>query len=123
MKTVSSIPRSRPIPGLLLVVALGAAGIWMVPAAHADEHGGRGRHEQKYREHEFREHEFHDQRFLDHPYHHDRYYPSLGFVFRGLPPGYLSIGYRGSQYYFGGGVWYRTYAPGRFIVVAPPLGA
>jgi hypothetical protein len=58
---------------------------------------------------------------LDHRYNHDHYYPARGYAVRSLPSGYYAARYRGSPYYFHGGVWYRPYGP-RFLVVAPPIG-
>jgi hypothetical protein len=115
-------PKYRPLLGAILAVALGAGGTWTAPAVRADEHNEHGGHQHGWHEHEFHEHEFHDPRYLDHRYHHNHYYPPVGFVFGALPPGYFAIGYRGARFYFGGGVWYRAYAPGRYVVVAPPVG-
>jgi len=58
---------------------------------------------------------------LDHRYNHDHYYPPRGFAVRTLPGGYYAAHYRGGQYFFHGGVWYRPYGP-RFVVVRPPIG-
>ena len=86
----------------------------VVVPAFADEHG--------YREHEFREHEFHEHQFLDARYNHDHYYPPHGYVFGALPPGPRLVVHNGVQFYFAAGVWYRSEAPGHFVVVAPPIG-
>ena len=93
---------------IALLLALGAG------VAVAQDHG--------YREHEFREHEFHDHQFLDARYHHDRYYPPHGYVFGALPPAPRVVVHGGVQFYFAAGVWYRSAAPGHFVVVAPPVG-
>ena len=53
-------------------------------------------------------------------YHHDHYYPRVGFV-GVLPGGAVSVGWHGGSYYYHGGVWWRPYGP-RFVVVAPPFG-
>ena len=58
---------------------------------------------------------------LDHRYNHDHYYPPRGAAFHSLPPGYYASNYRGSPYYFHGGVWYRSNGPG-YVVVRPPIG-
>ena len=81
--------------------------------AHADEHGYRG--------HEFRESEFRQHEFLDSRYHHNHYYPPRGYEFAVLPRAYRAVVYRGTQYYFGAGVWYRHVGV-NFVVVAPPIG-
>lgn len=122
MRSGSGVARRRVLLGAILAMALGAAGTWTASVAQADEHGARGPREHEFHEHEFHEHEFHDQRYLDARYQHGHYYPPPGFVFGALPHGYVAIGFRGAHFYFGGGVWYRAYAPGRFIVVAPPVG-
>ena len=54
-------------------------------------------------------------------YHHDHYYPAVGFVAPGLPRGSLSIGFGGGSYWFSGGVWYQPWARG-FRVIVPPVG-
>ena len=114
--------KTRWLRTALLAIALGAVGAWTMPTAQADEHPEHGRHESNFHEHEYRERDFHDHRYMDTRYHHDHYYPPAGLVFGALPRGYVAIGYRGARFYFAGGVWYRTYSPGRFVVVAPPVG-
>lgn len=61
-----------------------------------------------------------EQRY-DNRYNHNRSYPVRGYVARSLPRGYVNVRYRGSPYYFHGGVWYRPYGP-RYVVVRPPFG-
>ncbi|HZF16196.1 MAG TPA: DUF6515 family protein [Steroidobacteraceae bacterium] len=58
---------------------------------------------------------------LDHRYNHDHYYPPRGYAVNALPSGYYGAHYRGGQYYYHGGVWYRPYGP-HFVVVRPPIG-
>ena len=58
---------------------------------------------------------------FDTRYHHDHYYPAPGFFAPGLPRGSVSIGYGASNYWYGGGVWYRPYNAG-FRVIQPPFG-
>ena len=119
MRSGLGVPQPRLLLTAILAAMLAAAGGWTVPAAFADEHGA---HEREFHEHEFHEHEFHDQRYLDARYHHGHYYPPVGFVFGALPHDYVTVGFGGGHFYFGAGVWYRVYAPGRFVVVAPPVG-
>jgi len=57
----------------------------------------------------------------DNRYNHGHYYPERGAAFRALPSGGYRVPYRGGEYYFHGGAWYRPWGP-RFIVVAPPFG-
>ena len=58
---------------------------------------------------------------LDDRYHHDHYYPPRGYASPRLPGGSVTINYRGGNYFFHGGVWFRPYG-GRFVVIAPPFG-
>jgi len=58
---------------------------------------------------------------FDNRYNHGHYYPQRGTAFRALPPGGYRVPYRGGDYYFHGGSWYRPWGP-RFLVVAPPFG-
>lgn len=59
--------------------------------------------------------------FLDNRYNHGHYYPRSGVVVRTLPGGYRPYYYRGSHYYFSGGIWYAP-GPYGFIVTRPPVG-
>ena len=58
---------------------------------------------------------------LDNRYNHGHYYPRSGAVVRALPGGYRPYYYRGSHYYFSGGIWYAP-GPYGFIVTRPPSG-
>jgi hypothetical protein len=58
---------------------------------------------------------------LDKRYHHNRYYPPRDYAIKVLPPAHRVVPYRGSKYYFHGGVWYRPSGT-RFVVVVPPVG-
>ena len=108
-----AIPRRRVLE-LAYAAAFALSSLAVVPLANADDY--------RYHEHEFREHEFHEHEFLDARYHHDRYYPPVGFGFGALPAGYVLVRHQGVSFYFAGGVWYSAPAPGRFVVVAPPVG-
>jgi hypothetical protein len=107
---------ARALLRLLLAAGLIAAGAQTTPG-FADEY----RWHRSY-DHEYHERDFHDRSYFDHRFGHDHYYPPVGFVFGGLPPGYMTVYAGGAPLYFSGGVWYRAYGPGRFVVVAPPLG-
>jgi len=100
-----------------MILAISVSGV--VSTSHADEYRGR---EHGYREHEFREREFHQRAYLDSRYHHNHYYPPLGFAFGVVPAGHIVVRQGGVSLYFAGGVWYSAGGPGRFVVVAPPLG-
>lgn len=54
-------------------------------------------------------------------YHHDHYYPAIGFVAPGLPRASISIGFGGGSYWYGGGVWYQPWR-GSYRVIVPPVG-
>lgn len=58
---------------------------------------------------------------FDTRYHHDRFYPSAGYVVGGLPLGSLSVGFNRGHYYYSSGVWFQPYGP-RYVVVNPPMG-
>lgn len=58
---------------------------------------------------------------LDMRFRHDRYYPRRGYIVDALPPGYLSVIYRGGHFYFQAGVWFRAVGP-NFVVTMPPVG-
>jgi len=45
-------------------------------------------------------------RFDDH-FHHDHFYPTLGFAIATLPLGYYTVHHFDRDYYFHAGVWYR----------------
>ncbi len=74
---------------------------------------------------ERREHErerFHTQHWVfDDRFHHNHYYPSVGYSLTVLPAGNLAITFRGGRYFFHSGVWYQPAGPG-YIVVRPPVG-
>lgn len=88
---------------VLLTTALAVAATAF--PAEARDRGRGGEHHYKY----------------DNRYNHDRYYPPRGYKVPALPKGYYTARYRGSRYYFHGGIWYRPSGP-RFVVVAPPIG-
>lgn len=86
----------------VLALVATSVGTLALPAAHAAESYGRGY-------------------VYDNRFNHNRYYPRPGFSISVLPPGYVSVPWRGSSYYYYGGVWYRPYGP-RFQVIEPPRG-
>jgi hypothetical protein len=57
----------------------------------------------------------------DDRFHHNHYYPAIGYSVAALPGGHLTIGFRGSRFFFHGGVWYQAGGPG-YVIVRPPLG-
>jgi uncharacterized protein DUF6515 len=98
----------------------------VAPLAHADDRRERGdrsdfdreRHErgELRRERYDTPHWRYDDRF-----HHDRYYPQLGYRVTVLPPARVEIRFRGEPFFFHSGVWYRPVGPS-FVVVRPPVG-
>jgi hypothetical protein len=55
-------------------------------------------------------------------YHHNHYYPSVGFYAASLPVAALAVGFGRDRFWFNSGVWYRPYGGG-YRVVLPPFGA
>jgi len=78
--------------------------------SHAEPHFDR--HEPHFEPH---------MRFDDH-FHHDHFYPALGFGLATLPLGYVTVHHFDGDYYFHAGVWYRHDGP-NYVVVEPPFGA
>ncbi|HYR35494.1 MAG TPA: DUF6515 family protein [Burkholderiales bacterium] len=58
---------------------------------------------------------------FDDRYHHNHYYPAVGYAVDGLPAGHVAIAFRGGNFWFHSGVWYQR-AGTRYVVVRPPLG-
>jgi hypothetical protein len=103
---------------LSLKLVLGAATVLSAVVlcstlANADE-----RHERREARHEpyHTDHWVYDDRF-----HHNHYYPRVGYSVTVLPAGHIALTFRGSPFFFHSGVWYRRSGP-RFVVVRPPVG-
>jgi hypothetical protein len=58
---------------------------------------------------------------LDSRFHHDLYYPRVGYALSILPPGYLDIGFHNRHFFFNAGVWFVREGP-RYVVAVPPAG-
>ncbi len=58
---------------------------------------------------------------LDERYHQDHYYPSRGTTVGALPRGSVRVAYRGRDFYFHGGVWFRVIDDG-YLIDEPPIG-
>ena len=58
---------------------------------------------------------------FDDRFHHNHYYPAVGYAVDALPPGNIAVGFRGGNWWFHSGVWYQHVGP-RYIVARPPLG-
>ncbi len=58
---------------------------------------------------------------LDKHHDHRRYYPVQGSWVAALPPGYRSVSWHGTSYYFSTGSWYLS-SHGGYYVALPPIG-
>ncbi|MBI3370202.1 MAG: hypothetical protein HY017_00415 [Betaproteobacteria bacterium] len=107
-RTISRAPR---IFAAGIAAAVCAAAPLLVSSAYAQAR------------HEMREHErFRTPHWVyDDRYHHNHYYPSVGYSVQVLPAGHLVIGFRGGRYFFHGGVWFQQGGPG-YLVARPPVG-
>lgn len=65
---------------------------------------------------------FRDRGHFEGDFRRDRYYATRGHTVRTLPRHYDVAVHNGLRFYFGGGLWYSNDRPGRYVVVAPPLG-
>jgi hypothetical protein len=100
------------LPGNLLVVFLAMGPLF----AHA-ERGERGHEREREHEHYRTPHVEFDERF-----HHDHYYPRVGYGVAVLPAGNIALSFRGGgRYFFHAGVWYAP-GPAGYIVTRPPVG-
>ena len=92
----------------LLVPTFASAGSSGIPYHRDDRHdGGRNESRPGY--------------VYDGRYGHNHYYPPRGYAVGALPRGYVTVGYRGSPYYYHQGIWYRRGGSG-FFVVRPAIG-
>ncbi|HJY75391.1 MAG TPA: DUF6515 family protein [Burkholderiales bacterium] len=71
---------------------------------------------------EFSRERFHTSHWVyDDRFHHNHYYPALGYSIAVLPPGNVAVNFRGGRFWFHSGVWYQQSGPG-YVVVRPPVG-
>ena len=72
-----------------------------------------------------REHErerFHTEHWVfDDRFHHNHYYPVVGYSMAALPAGAVAISFRGGRYFYHSGVWFTVGGPG-YVVARPPVG-
>ena len=93
---------------------LSAAALSIIPQAQAQP---RREHEREVARERFHtDHWVYDDRF-----HHNHYYPALGYRVGVLPPGNIAVVFRGGNYWFHSGVWYQHVGP-NYVVVRPPRG-
>ncbi|WP_077036871.1 DUF6515 family protein [Pelomonas sp. KK5] len=57
---------------------------------------------------------------MDNRYHHDHYYPPIGFRASVLPGASISIGFGPDRFWYSSGIWYRPYGGGYRVVLPPP---
>jgi hypothetical protein len=99
--------------GAGMAAALITAAPFFAAPAHAQERHDRREHERE---------RYHTPHWvLDERFHHNHYYPSVGYSVSVLPTGNISITFRSGRYFFHSGVWYRPVGPG-YVVVRPPVG-
>lgn len=96
------------------IALLGALGLCTAAAQAQPRREGRER------EHE-RPHYATPHWVFDDRYHHNHYYPAVGYAVDVLPPGNIAVHFRGASFWFHSGVWYRHVGP-RYVVVRPPVG-
>jgi hypothetical protein len=58
---------------------------------------------------------------FDGRFHHDLFYPAIGWNVPLLPDGAISIVFGNGHFFFSGGVWFQPVG-GNYVVVAPPPG-
>ena len=108
---------------VVLGVALAAS---LAPLANADDRRERGDRREFERERHERG-ELRRERYdtphwrYDDRFHHDHYYPQIGYRVTVLPPARVAVRFRGDPFFFHAGVWYRPVGPS-FVVVRPPVG-
>lgn len=107
---------------LFLASAMGLLSALSGPSISQERHDGRGRESPR---REGARHDVIEMRpgpmRLDQRYHHDHYYPAVGYAMPVLPNGAISIGFGREHFFFHGGVWLRPFGS-RFEVILPPIG-
>ena len=107
------LPRSTRLGAALLATLC-----LFVSLAHAQARGERREAERR----DFKRERFATPHWVfDNRFHHDHYYPQIGYSVRTLPASRIAITFRGAPFFFQAGVWYRPSGPG-FIVIRPPIG-
>src|SRR5438552_8756273 len=96
-----------------LAAAFVATPLLSVSLPHAQERHERREHE---RERFQTPHWVFDARF-----HHNHYYPAVGYAVAALPAGNVVVNFRIGGFWFLSGVWLQQAGP-RYVVVRPPVG-
>lgn len=101
----------------IIGTGIAAAFLALAPLLASLAHG-QERHERRGHEHERYQtpHWVYDDRF-----HHNHYYPSVGYSVTALPAGNIAVTFRSGRFFFHSGVWFQPAGPG-FVVVRPPVG-
>ncbi|HYL89201.1 MAG TPA: DUF6515 family protein [Burkholderiales bacterium] len=103
----------RDMTKLGRAVFLSVAALSSIPAAQAQPRRGLAQHGRA---------PFHTDHWLyDDRFHHNHYYPAIGYHLGALPPGNIAVAFRGGHFWFHSGVWYQRMGPS-FVVVRPPFG-
>ena len=115
MSSTPSLLRKRLF---LIPMALSLIGT----AAHAEPHGDFGHAPHAVME----RHDFHEPYRTPHwtfddRFHHDHFYPALGYGIATLPYGNIGIGFGPDRFFYQAGVWYQPSGAG-YVVVQPPVG-
>jgi hypothetical protein len=58
---------------------------------------------------------------LDERYHHNHFYPSIGYSLTILPAGHIGVSHGRGRFFYHSGVWYQP-GPSGYVVVRPPVG-
>ena len=101
------------VMGAGIAAAFFATAPMLASPAHAEERHDRREHG---RERFQTPHWVFDDRF-----HHNHYYPTVGYSLSVLPAGNLAVTFRDGRFFFQAGVWYQRSGPG-YMVVRPPIG-
>src|SRR4030095_11045289 len=71
---------------------------------------------------EFARERFHTPHWVfDDRFHHNHYYPALGYSVAVLPAGNIGVNFGGGRFWFHSGVWFQQAGAG-YVVVRPPVG-
>jgi hypothetical protein len=108
--TISDLARTLGVS--LAAAFISAAPIFAAPAYAQERHDRREHERERYNTPHW---------VLDDRYHHNHYYPAVGYSVPALPVGNISITFRSGRYFFHSGVWYRPVGRG-YVVVRPPIG-
>src|SRR5205809_3190212 len=104
--------RFVPVP-TRLAAAFVAAALLSVSLAHAQERRERREHERE---------RFHTPHWVfDNRFHHNHYYPAVGYSLTVLPEGHMVVNFGSGRFFYHSGVWYQP-APAGYVVVRPPPG-